>query len=168
LTVQPQKMHWWYESVIDWMILNPEKTLTDAAEAFDVTTTWIYTLVNSDVFKERLAERREAHSNAISLGVIEKAGALADMALDAALEKFVEQKNSGEMPLSTAVNTAEKAFELVGIGGKAKAPVGNPTFIQNNFVPADQAALQRARAKLLERQQNSTIELPATEIEETS
>ncbi len=152
MTVQPSKMTWWYESVIDWMILNPEKNLKDCADAFEVTPTWMYTLTNSDIFKERLAERREAHSNAISLGVVEKANALADMALDAAIDKFHDVSSAPDMKLSTAMNTAEKAFELAGIGGKARVPAGNPMFVQNNFIPAEASTLEAARQRILQRQ----------------
>lgn len=150
MTIEPRKMTWWYESIIDWMILNPEQSLKDCAYAFEVTPTWIYTLVNSDIFKERLAERREAHSNAISLGVVEKANALADMALDAAIEKFHEVSSDETMKLSTALNTADKAFELAGL--KAKNLPGNPTFVQNNIIATEAATLAEARERIKARQ----------------
>ena len=149
---QLTKLSWWHESIIDWMLIHPDRRLKDCARDFDVTPEWMYTVTNSDVFKERLAERSEAHRTAISVGVVEKASALADMALDVAMERFQHEHSAGDINLSKAVGVADKAFELAGIGGKNKAAQA-PTFIQNNNVmQVESAHLQAARQRLLDRQ----------------
>lgn len=162
MTIQPAKMNWWYDSVIDWMILNPHCNLKQCARHFDVSPVWIYTLSKSDVFKAALTKRRVEHAGQISVDVIGKAGALADMAMDHLLEKFAEadEDTSKALPLKFVRDTAEFALQALGYGAKhhSTAPTQQVS-VQVNVVSPE--LLAEARARLREVQQNGYTPEPA-------
>lgn len=150
MTVQPAKQNWWYDSFIDWMLKNPDKTIKQAAAEFDVTPQWLYVLKNSDVFKRALEERRAKHSDMISTSVIEKVGALADMAVDHLIDKFAEAEVEGKpLPIKFVKDTAEFALEKLGYTGKTpSAPmVPAQVAVQVNVVSPELLAEARARLR---------------------
>lgn len=149
MTIQPQKQNWWYDSFIDWMLKNPDKTIKQAAAEFDVTPQWLYVLKNSDVFKRALEERRAKHSDMISTSVIEKVGALADMAVDHLIDKFAEAEVEGKpLPIKFVKDTAEFALEALGYTGKQAAQAAPAQVaVQVNVVSPELLAEARARLR---------------------
>lgn len=145
MTIEPQKVHWWYDAVVDWMIQHPDKTKKDAAEFFNVTTVWMYTLTNSDVFRALYDARRRMHSGLVSSSVIEKTEALADMALDTFLDKFQENEKAGTLTLAFARDTVDMALTKLGYSGRPpNSPVNGGPVINVNVV--DRQSLAEARA----------------------
>lgn len=154
MTIQPTKMAWWYSSVIDWMIQNPDKNLTDCAREFKVTPTWIYTLTKSDAFVTALKERRADHNFLLSMGVVEKAGAVAEMALDQLADNL---RLKGElMPSTTVLEIADSMMARMGYGNtKGGSPVPAEVHVT---IGVDPAMLEAARNRL--KQVQATMSLP--------
>jgi hypothetical protein len=134
-----KKLSWWHESVIDWMLLNPNSTLTECAATFNVTLPWLSRITNSHLFKERLALRRREHSQDVSFTVIEKLESLADLGVEALIERVATERDT--MPIGELRQTAEMALASIGYttkrAGAGSAPATGPTNVQVNVVSAD-------------------------------
>jgi DNA phosphorothioation-dependent restriction protein DptG len=143
MTIEPAKVNWWYESVVDWMLAHPDKTKKDCAEFFNVTPQWIYVLTQSDVFKALLAKRRESHNAMVSGTVIEKVEALAELSLDVLTEEFAKSHQSGTMTMTFARDTADMALTKMGYTGKDSGAKTAP--VQVNFFQATPQVLEEAR-----------------------
>lgn len=148
-TIQPAKMNWWYEAIIDWMITNPDRTKEQCARELDVTPQWIYTVTNTDLFKARLEDRRAQHSALISVGLIDKTSGITEMVLDQFAEKMVQQR--GELSLPFLRDTADTLLQRLGYTGKRETPpVQAPTqtvAVQVNVLTPE--ALAEARHRML-------------------
>lgn len=148
LTVTPEgnnaikKLSWWHESIIDWMIMNPDETLGKCAEVFNVTQPWLSRVVNSHLFKERFRERREHHSANVSFSMIEKLESLADAGVEAMIDRVVSERDT--MPINELRATSEMALAALGYVTKRAAAANQapaPT-VQVNMVSRE--ALQEA------------------------
>ncbi len=149
MTIPPQKVNWWYESIVDWMLMNPHKTKTDAARFFNVTPVWMYCLTNSDVFKVLYEERRKLHNGMVSSSVIEKTAALTEAALDHLTTKVVE--HGAVMTPELLKDITEMGLEKLGYDGKYSRPPphnGQQVQVNVNIVSADDLA--EARGRLIE------------------
>lgn len=143
MTTPPAKMNWWYESVSDWLIQNPEKTLKDCAATFNATPQWIYILTKATAFREYHEGRRADHNYLVSVGVIDKAEAVADMALDHLATKMAEQ---GELlPVKTLTEVADTMLSRMGYGGRG-GPSNGGTTQGAISVHIDVGLLNQARA----------------------
>lgn len=152
MTILPQKVNWWYESIVDWMLQNPHKTKADAAQFFGVTKTWMYCLTNSDVFKALYEERRKAHNGMVSSSVIEKTAALTEMALDHLSDRVAQ--NGSVMSPELLKDITELGLETLGYDGKYSRPAAGPAQTVNvNVMVANADDLAEARQRLVERGQ---------------
>lgn len=125
-----KKLSWWHESIIDWMLLNPQGRLADCAVQFDVTQAWLSIIVNSDLFRVRLAARRAEMANEVGATVIEKLSGIAGQALEGIAEKIEKEKT--KLPLGELRETATMALEALGYGAKS-APHGSGASNVYNF-----------------------------------
>lgn len=152
MTIQPQKINWWYESIVDWMLQNPNKTKTDAAHFFNVSKVWMYQVTNSDVFRALYEERRKVHNGLISGAVIEKTEALTEMALDHLSTRVAEH---GEILSPEFLKgVAEMGLEKLGYDGKyspkTPPPVNGGT-VSVNILVADRDSLAEARQRAIDK-----------------
>lgn len=147
----PAKMNWWYESVSDWLIQCPEKTLKDCAVQFNVTPQWIYTLIHSRAFKEYHDARRVQHNALVSLGIIEKVEAVADIALDHLIDKMADQ--GSVLPVKSLTEVADTMLSRLGYGGsRGGGPVAGPTPVNltvNNVILTQARAAHSQRLAML-------------------
>ena len=151
MTIMPAKLNWWYESVADWMLSNPDKTLKDCAAVFDVTPTWIYTLTKSKPFIEALGERRDMQNTLLSVGIVEKYTAVAEIAIDHLAERLSDTGPS--LSAKTLSQIADTTMARLGYGGNRGGtvnPVNAPQQVTNIFI--DQDLLGAARSQLRARQ----------------
>src|SRR5690606_26792995 len=56
--MQLKTVNWWHQQLADWMFLNPDKPLKDAARIFGTSVNYLYLVKNSDAFKVYWSERR--------------------------------------------------------------------------------------------------------------
>lgn len=71
-----------HEALIDYMVINPHHGLRELAARFGYSATWISQITNSDLFKARLRERRDAHFSRLSATLSEKIQAAADIGIE--------------------------------------------------------------------------------------
>lgn len=149
LTVTPEgnnaikKLSWWHESIIDWMIMNPDATLGKCAETFNVTQPWLSRIVNSHLFKERFRERRARHSENVSFTMAEKLESLAEAGLEAMIDRVISERDT--MPIAELRSTSEMALATLGYVTKRaaqQAPAQQAPAVQVNMVTRE--ALQES------------------------
>ena len=153
-TVEPQKVHWWYESIVDWMLANPQKTKKECAEFFNVSNVWLYTLMQSETFKAVYAKRRAEHNGLVSSSIIEKLGALTDVAAEKLLTRVIEKGD--DMTPGLLKDITEMGLEKLGYDGrysKLAPPLpGQPANVQVNVAISTNASdLEEARSRMLAR-----------------
>lgn len=112
---QIQKVRFTHDAVIDQIIMQPEVSQRELARTWGFTEAWMSIIINSDAFKERLAERKaEFVDPIIRASLNERLDSLAQRSLDKLLDRL-----EGRDPLSPG---AVKTIELVAI---AKLGVGD-------------------------------------------
>jgi hypothetical protein len=159
--VEVKKISWWHERLADWMIINPAKTLRDAAVEFDCTPTWIYTLKNSDTFREYWLRRSHDASDGNSANsLLAKTGALAEIALDRLIEKIDRPPVGEGIQAPFLLEVANTALAKLGYGSKpAAASAGGPSVqINVGIVSPEKLAAAREKMKQLH---GVTVSTPA-------
>jgi len=151
----PKTISWWHEALADWMFVNPDRTMKEAAAHFNVTPTYIYMLKNSDTFKAYWERRRMVRENGLidetqaMLGSInDKLHALAENTLDILNEKMVQaqlQGSANTLPQADLLATADMALKKLGYGIPAPPPPAGTTNV-NVMVSSD--LLKAAREKM--------------------
>lgn len=118
---------WWFSALADAMIRHPDKRLKDIAVMLNKSPNYISMIVNTDLFKEYLAQRKEAwrveHDHALRAKLTD----VAHHGLDIILDKLQTQKS--QIPLSAAKAITESALDRLGY-----APDSSPAVVVNNSV----------------------------------
>lgn len=161
---RPRKYAYWYDTIIEWMLANPQGSMKDCAAALGKTPQTLYLVTNSDVFKLRYEERRKAHFDGLSQGILLRTARVAEKSL-AILEDRLE-KNPEALSTKAILDTANSTLERLGYG----APPPAQTNIQVNAQPQvavtiSQDILQDARDKMRKMQDLTaaeSLEPPAT------
>lgn len=145
-----------HEMILTWLILNPEKTQGECAREFGVTEAWLSTVVNSDCFRARWAERRAAMAAGVDQTLM---GAAREVALKglARLSAKVDVIEDTDFLL----NTTDKLLGRLGFGPKTQAQTAN-TYTQNVYM-VDQDLLAAARARIASQGQ-AYVPVPQVEI----
>ena len=81
-----------HEAVMNWMLMNPDKPLRACADHFGYTQSWLSTLIHSDIFQAKLAERQEGIRARIADSIPQKMR----MAVDVGLEKLATKLEETE------------------------------------------------------------------------
>jgi len=118
------KVRYTHDAMIDMIVENPAIHQNELAQRFGFTPGWISIIVNSDAFKERLAERKaELIDPKIRASIEERAAGAAQRALDRIIERL-------DGPTPNAIKTAD----LVSIAKLMVAPKNQaPVQTQNNL-----------------------------------
>lgn len=124
-TVQLKKVNWWHESIIEWMITNPESSLGECSRFFDVSQSWLSTIINSDVFRERLSQQRELHFANTSRTVQEKVSGLADLSIEVLEERIEKERET--IGLGIVRDAADLALKASGFSPTHQPRGGNRT-----------------------------------------
>lgn len=164
-----QKVSPWHEQLIDFMLAQPRAGLKETSEYFGVSMAWLSTVKNSDAFREQWAKRRESHSSAVSVTLVQRVEALAEVALETMTERL--EREGASIGLSTLREVSETALKSLGFGnrdGNLRANTINAT-TNNTMIVVDRDTLARARAARTRMQENSEIPLLETaSIEQTA
>jgi len=147
-SAQIQKLNPWHVRFADWLICNPDKKLSDAAQHFKRSVPWLSTVLNSDAFQDYFQELSRSHSEAVVLSVREKTLGLADQTISKLQERIELEGDS--LPVAALVTVADMALKRTGHGEANKI---QPSLnLQVNVV--DSGVLRAAR----ERMRSLTIE----------
>lgn len=137
---QIAKMRISHELILDWLLLNPDKTQNECAAYFDVTPAWLSTVVNSDCFKARLATRRLALDHKVGDLTIGKIQGV----VDKGLERLDEMIPLVQDP-AFILNTTDKLLHRLGYGPRPGVGVQFNTQVNNTFT-VNRTVLAEARA----------------------
>ena len=157
--VQRPKMLWYYSAIIDWMVANPGKPLRDCAAHVGKTQTTLSIIINSDMFKAALAQRKQEFQLHHDLGIIQKTTQVAHASLDAILASIEKKKDT--IPLDTLREISDSALTRLGYGAPS-AQQGVVVNLQNNTVIAPVSAQDLAEARMALRQVQASRALGAT------
>lgn len=146
---RPVKFRFWHESLIDLMLQHPEwnnKQLGDAIGRNAVTVGYV---TRSDMFRARLALRRQEHSEKISFSIIAKQQGIAAQSLDQLKEKLDDNAITKKISARDLHEIAKDALDRIGLGPKSPDIVLQTNIQQNTTsVTVSPEALLRARQKL--------------------
>lgn len=121
-----------HEMLMNWLVLNPEKSLRECADHFGYTQSWVSQIIHSDIFQHALAEKQEK----ISMRVAESIPAKLARAADIAIEKLTEHLEKTEDP-EFILSASDKILHRMGFAPQsARAPAGGTSGglnQQNNF-----------------------------------
>ena len=119
------RLNYTHDALIDTIIARPTATHKELAEVFGYSSAWVHKVVNTDLFRARLAARKaEIVDPVLVASVEEQLDALASRSISILLDR---------LDLVPSVDLATKALEITtrarAYGARdSKAP------IQNNFV----------------------------------
>lgn len=157
---QRQRFRWWYDAIIDWLLTNPNKPLNQCAKDLGRGEATIRTIMNTDIFKSRLAARRMDVNLRLADALVDTTAGVALSAMRIIQERLTE--NPDKIPIGVINDIGNKALERLGYGVK---PIVSPATVVNtgpqitqNIVQVSPAALQEAQLKMRQLQQiNSTV-----------
>jgi hypothetical protein len=110
---QFKKMNYTHEALIELMVTHPELKQNDLAKAFGYSAAWLSTIICSDAFQARLAQRREDIIDPVlRLTVEERFKAIVNRSFEVLMEKL-----SG--PASVVSDNV--AIRVAEMGGKVLA-----------------------------------------------
>lgn len=139
--VQIDKMRIRHEQILNWLILNPDKTQNECAAFFNVTPAWLSVVVNSDCFQQRFAEIRNSMDERTTTVAIGKMRAVVDKGLER-LGGLVEVSSDPGFVLETT----DKLLNRLGFGAKGVAQLN--VNVQNNALMVSREVLQQARGEI--------------------
>lgn len=119
-SVQRKQMRWYYDSIIDWMIANPGKPLSECAKHVHKTQVTLSIIINSDIFKAALAQRKARFQEAHDISIIEKTTRVAHASLDIMLQRM--EKKGDTVPLQLANDISRTALQRLGYGVQPSGP----------------------------------------------
>jgi len=109
-----QKVRYSHDAMIDLIVANPAVSQNELAAHFGYTPGWVSQIINSDAFRERLAERKdELVDPRIRTSIEERIRALADKSIEVLLQKLHETSN-----MNVAVRALDVATRSLGYGAK--------------------------------------------------
>lgn len=148
-----------HEAFADYMLINPGCRLREMAGHFGYTVAWISTVLNTDMFRAYMAERRSEINAAVAEDLPSKLRAAAHLATERIMEVLEKTEDA-----DTIVDCFDKVLHRYGYApnakGGAQQPAGQTLVgVQNNVFYLTKEELGNARGKLIEAHSNKTEEL---------
>lgn len=149
----------WYVSISDWMIRNPGGDLADCARDLGRHAVTIRYIVNSDMFREFHAQRRQEWREHHDFAIVSRMTKVATKSLDVLLEKM--DKQADKIPMQLITELATSSLDRLGYAPKTGPAVqvnvgDNRT--QTINAPVTAAALEEARDALRAAERKRAIE----------
>lgn len=151
----------WHEQIIDFMLANPAASLKQMSAHFGKTISHLSIIINTDMFKARLAERRASFNEALTHNIQRKLLTTLDATLDVVQEQLATKR--AQLPFKDTTAFVNSTLERLGYGAKNG---GTNVNVQVNGVgPQAQVAisasdLQEARALIRKSQEAKLVEPP--------
>ena len=153
-----------HEAIMETMLVYPEIPLKELAVAFNVSQSWLSTVIHSDAFQARFEQLRSEKRERTLFTIEEKMLGLAH----AAIEKLGEKLEETESP-EFVKSTAESVLDRLGYGTKAQGGItinpGNGSEVHITPVSKDTIhAANRARERLHQLVEGEVIDAEAERI----
>lgn len=162
---QIQDVNWWHESLIEWLLANPDRHLYEAAAHFDRSPAWISVILRSDIFQARFQARLAGHRDLASRSIIEQVEGCAALALEELERRLAQERKS--LTFNQVKETAETTAKLLGYGATSRGALnlhvnGGRVQVnqQNNSVHPQVLSRAREKALFIEEQQLQVERLP--------
>lgn len=127
-----------HDAIIDKILLDPAISQNALARMFGFTATWVSIMVNSDAFKNRLAERKAELSDPVLVATInERLDAVAKRSLDKLIERL-------DRPGDALATRDLIGIAKLGVGDKNTRPAG-PVVQTNLYVLSIPAPAQNSK-----------------------
>lgn len=152
-----------HEAVLNWLVLNPEKSMAECAGYFGYSQSWLSQLVHSDLFQHALKEKQLEIGLRVAQSIPARLTRLADIGLDKLAEQL-EKTNDPDFVLEAT----DKVLHRMGYAPtSARNPAGSPAQFapalaqQNNFfVTSGDLAEARALMQAAAVAQASSVPIP--------
>jgi hypothetical protein len=152
----PQKMNYTHDACVDMLVTHPELTQRKIAEIFGYSEAWLSTIICSDAFQARLAQRREEVIDPLlRLTVEERFKAAVNRSFEVLMEKM-----SGPASLvsdSVAIRVAEMGGKVLAV--RAANSSGLPP-----MPPGERLKALAGRLRELQRQPQESIDVVVKEV----
>lgn len=142
----PSSAMMWYDGIIDDMFANPGTTWADLARRLGRSHAVISTIVTSDLFKARYAQRRADFDRAIQEKLTGKLVQVASAALDHTLTVLEKKRESIPLPQLQEITNA--SLDRLGYAPQKHVPQTVVNVTQQNAGVVSPEALARAREHL--------------------
>ena len=125
---QAPRLRYSHDALIDLVIAHPEATQNWLAGQFGYTPSWVSTIMTSDSWLARLADRRKELIDPALVATIEhKFKAASDRALNVVLEKL--SRPTDEIPDQLALQALQIASRAAGFGAREVQPPVSPVSV---------------------------------------
>lgn len=151
---QPQKYRYWYDNIIDLLLVEPDLNQKQIAQRLSRSPVSIGLIMNSDLFRARYEQRRGDKSKALAEKINGKLTDVAILALELTHDKMQLQRTT--VPLPDLVDVADKALTRLGYGAKS-APSAAVNVQINQTLPVSAEDLKASRARILEAQASPAL-----------
>lgn len=144
-----QKLSYRHDAIMDMMLANPGMKIWEIAQRLGISRRYAYILTASDMFKARLAERREAMRLRAEDSWIEQC----QQAVSLGLKRVNQELEEAECDAGFALSASEKALKMyrqMTGAGEEKPAASNVVNIQQNNYHAAPDAIEEARQLLAE------------------
>lgn len=119
-----------HEMLMNWLVLNPEKSLRECADHFGYSQSWLSQIIHSDIFQHALKEKQLA----IGLRVADSIPARLRKAADIALDKLTDHLEKNEDP-EFLLDATDKILHRMGYApASSRNPAGPPSGLGGNGV----------------------------------
>ena len=142
-----------HRAILEWMRSNPTASLKECAEYFGHSPTWIYMIVNTDLFQEALRKREDEYNEEVIVPLRAKLMGVAHRAV----EKLGEQVDESDDP-DFILASADKTLHRLGYAPTRGPAVEVALSTQENVFVVDSDTLASAREKLASLRESPTIE----------
>lgn len=159
-SVQIKNLNHTHLAIIDWLVLNPERSLGECAKEMGFTQSWLSVVVHSDMFQAAYKEVCEQrHCEAVHT-IVNELGGLAALGIAKMAEK-IESGAASERLLTEATRTA-----LEGLGYIGRASGGGASAQASVSIVVDPEKLRAARERARGRFEPEAGGLPLAEVVE--
>lgn len=137
-----------HEQLLNWLLLNPDRSLRECADHFGFSQGWVSSIVHSDLFQIALRERQEKVALLVAESIPQKLRRVADIGLDKLTTALEETENPDFI-----LDATDKILHRMGFApASARNPAGSPGAVQNqqNNFYISAGDLEEARALMHE------------------
>lgn len=148
----PQKFRYWYDNIIDLLLVDPSLSQKDIAHRLGRHAASIGLIMNSDLFRARYEQRRGAHSDQLKEKINGKLTDVAITALGLVKEQLDLKRTT--IPLPELADVADQALSRLGYGAKdaTSAPGSLTVNVGHTISTISREDLEASRKKIEDRQ----------------